>query len=169
MKRRETLLAFLASAIASAISSQAAAANKPKLTPLTSVGISRLGVYLAVSNVPSAKAFYNELLQKLPTIETGAFVAYDFCGSVFALASKSSYAASSTVGNNAVPYLMVENIDKTFLHVSTVTGARLITDKVLDEGSIKIIKIEDPDGNVLEFYELSGAAAQSFSSAHCFE
>jgi len=66
-------------------------------------------------------------------------------------------AAGAVRGGNVAPYLKVADIDAWFRHVQSAAPQSLVTKAVVREGPFALIKVADPDGNVVELYSLAAA------------
>jgi len=116
--------------------------------------VAKLGVYVTVSNLDASRAFYEKLFEKRPYVRNDRLVGFDVAGSLFALFAQSARDRPTTKGDNTVPYIRVKDIDKAFAR-ATQSGARLIDSKILDEGPLRLFRLADPDGNMIEFFTVT--------------
>jgi len=116
----------------------------------------KLGMYVVVDDMGLAKSFYRELFMRLPTLDFGDFVSFTLDGGIFALYAEKAYSHSLLRGNNAIPYIQVENIDREFTRVRELSP-RMINQAVIDEGIIKLFMFTDPSGNAVEFFQITPA------------
>ena len=113
----------------------------------------KLGLYVVVDDMPVAEQFYRQLFQREPVFTTNDFVSFRINGGIFALYDKTAYSHNLTLGNNAIPYIQVGNIEQAFERVKALSP-QMLQDKVIDEGAIKLFMFTDPSGNHIEFYSL---------------
>ena len=117
------------------------------------------GKPVAVGGSPESRgvvAASNE--ERRPQVRTSSLVGFDVAGGFYAVISKAAYAPGATRGGNVAPYLRVSDIDAWFRHVQAVAPQGLVTKAVVREGPFALIKVADPDGNVLELYSIAPAA-----------
>jgi len=81
------------------------------------------------------------------------FVAFDDAGGTFVIASKSNYALDAQVGSGSVPYIQVTDLET----LRDTFSDRLNRDlpEIFDEPGIKLLKRMDPEGQLIEFFELA--------------
>lgn len=115
----------------------------------------RMGSYVVSDDLDRAAGFYTTLFGRAPQVRTPGLVGFDVAGGLYAIASKAMYAPGATQGGNVAPYIKVADIDAWFRHVRAVAPERLVTKAVVREGVFAMIKVADPDGNVLEFYAIT--------------
>ena len=114
----------------------------------------RLGLYVVVDNIETARRFYNQLFRVEPTVDIDNFISYRLAGGLFAIYGEEAYEHSLQRGNNVVPYLQVENIDREYQRVKRLSP-KMVHDTVVDEGVIKLFMFTDPSGNLIEFFSLT--------------
>lgn len=112
----------------------------------------RMGTYIAVDDVQTSAAFYERLFGYGPMIALENFVAFDVAGGTFAIASKAAYAPDAAVGSGSVPYIQVTDI--TALRESLQDRLDQKLPAIIDEPGIKLLKLTDPQGQLIEFFEL---------------
>jgi predicted enzyme related to lactoylglutathione lyase len=117
-----------------------------------------MGAYVVADDLDRSAGFYTALFGRQPQVRTPGLVGFDVAGGLYAVVSKAAYAAGATRGGNVAPYLKVADIDAWFRHVQAVAAQGLVTKTVVREGPFALIKIADPDGNVLELYSVTPAA-----------
>ncbi len=139
----------------------ALAEDIPEAIP--AIEFEQAGVYTLVDDLAAAKTFYVELLGLDPVFENPVFVGFYIEGGLFAVASRAQFAPDAEIGDRTVPYLRVKDIDATFARLKAIAPDRLVSDEVIREGPIALIKLRDPEGNLVEFYSLSSAATNSSS------
>ena len=130
---------------------------------IPSIEFEQAGVYTLVDDLAAAKAFYVELLGLDPVFENPVFVGFYIEGGLFGVASRAQFSPDAEIGDRTVPYLRVKDIDATFARVKAIVPDRLVSDGVIREGPIALIKLRDPEGNLIEFYSISSAATSSSS------
>lgn len=117
--------------------------------------IENLGVYLVSSDLNRAEVFYRALFEVAPHLKTDVFLGFDVAGGMFAVVDRATFAPNAALGGNAIPYIRVSDIHASFAAAQAAAPEAMRSAKVLDEGPIQIFKLQDPDGNVIEFYSLS--------------
>jgi predicted enzyme related to lactoylglutathione lyase len=113
----------------------------------------KFGMYVVVSDLPRAAAFYEKVFQKAPYVSNDRFVGFDVAGGLYALFLTSASDIPRQRGNNAVPYLRVKNADTEFTRIKSLTPT--IDTKVIQEGPLKLFRFSDLDGNVVEFFSVT--------------
>jgi predicted enzyme related to lactoylglutathione lyase len=115
-----------------------------------------LGMYVAVSDLTTSKAFYANLLSARPYVENENFVGFELAGGRFGLMKASAYTFPMTRGNNVVPNIRVSDIQAAFEHVKSLHPSKM-QDSIMDLGAMKLFMFADPDGNVIEFHSIAPA------------
>ena len=114
-----------------------------------------IGLYVAVSDLTRARAFYSELFATDPYIENENFIGFEVSGGRFGVMKESAYAYPMTKGNNVVPNIRVSDAQAEFERVKLLDTA-MIQDGVTDLGPMNLFMFADPDGNVIEFHSIGG-------------
>lgn len=112
-----------------------------------------MGAYVPTDNMAVSEEFYRTLFDRTPVIELPDFVAFNIEGGWFAIASRSKYAPGSIPGSGAVPYLQSSDL-VTLQERASVAGAEV--PDILEEPGIHLLKITDPNGQLIEFFALVG-------------
>lgn len=154
---------LLASAMALMIVTPTRALAEEPAEAIPVIAFEQAGVYVLVDDLSAAKAFYAELLGLDPVFENPVFVGFYIEGGLFAVASRAQFAPDAMIGDRTVPYLRVKDIDAAFARVKAIAPEHLVSEEVIREGPIALIKLRDPEGNLIEFYSLSSAATNSSS------
>ena len=115
----------------------------------------RMGLYVVSSDLPRSRSFYGKVFGTEPELVTDALIGFNVAGGMFAIVSKAVYAQNSTIGDNVVPYIQVRDIDALLAHLQTTVPDAVRNQSIIDESVIKILKCQDPDGNLVEFYWLA--------------
>ena len=110
-----------------------------------------MGAYVPTDDISASKAFFGTLFDRAPVIELPDFVAFDIEGGWFAIVSRTKYAPGSIPGTGAVPYLQSGDLE-TLQARATKAGA-LVPD-IIEETGIRLLKITDPNGQLIEFFAL---------------
>ncbi len=113
-----------------------------------------MGAYIAIEDMQRSVTFYGALFDRAPVIALEDFVAFDIAGGWFALARRSRYAPDAKPGTGAVPYIQSGDLEALADRVATATGGEVPL--ILDEPVIRVMKIRDPDGHLVEFFTLMG-------------
>lgn len=111
-----------------------------------------MGAYVATDDMGISEAFYRVLFDRAPVIELPDFVAFNIEGGWFAMASRSKYAPGSLPGSGAVPYL--QSRDLVALQERAGTAGADVQD-IIEEPGIHLLKITDPNGQLIEFFALT--------------
>jgi predicted enzyme related to lactoylglutathione lyase len=112
-----------------------------------------LGLYVVVNDMEASKAFYAKLFESDPYIDTGDFVGFRVSGNLMSLFLEAAFEHNLVRGNNVVPYIRVDDISGEFERIKAF-APKMVHDRVLDEGQIKLFMFEDPSGNPIEFYSI---------------
>lgn len=124
----------------------AAAQDKPK-----DQAILAMGAYVPTDNMGVSEKFYRVLFDRAPVIELADFVAFDIAGGWFAVVSRSKYAPETIAGSGAVPYL--QSNDLVVLQTRAIE-AGVPASEIIEEPGIHLLKITDPNGQLIEFFAL---------------
>lgn len=143
---RRLIALILASVLPTALA--AAPAEQPKTAPVIAVG-----VYVPTDDIAASEAFYSALFESDPAIDLPDFVAFGVAGGWFAVVSREKYAPGSQAGSGAVPYL--QSTDLAALQ-ARATAAGATAPEIIEEPGIQLLKITDPNGQLIEFFKLSG-------------
>lgn len=141
---------FIAIALASILPTAlfADSAEKPGTAPIVA-----MGAYVPTEDMEGSEAFYRALFDSEPAIGLPDFVAFDVAGGWFAIVSKEKYAPRSEAGSGAVPYL--QSADLQALQARAII-AGLTAPEIIEEPGIQLLKITDPNGQLIEFFRLTG-------------
>ena len=120
--------------------------------------VQRMGAYVVSDDLGRSAASYTALFGRQAQVRTPGVVGFDVAGGFYAIISKATYAPGATRGGNVAPYIQVVDIDAWFRHVEAVAPQGLVTKAVIREGPFALIKVADPDGNVLELYSITPPA-----------
>lgn len=112
-----------------------------------------MGAYVPTDDMAVSEEFYRTLFDRTPVIELPDFVAFNIEGGWFAIASRSKYALGSVPGSGAVPYLQSNDL-LTLQERASAAGAD--APDIIEEPGIHLLKITDPNGQLIEFFALIG-------------
>lgn len=115
--------------------------------------ITAMGAYVPSDNVQQSKSFYRTLFSRAPIIELPEFVAFDIEGGWFAIVSRDRYAPGAEPGSGAVPYLQAADLE---VLQSRVVATGAAAPEIIKEPGIHLLKITDPNGQLIEFFKLTG-------------
>jgi predicted enzyme related to lactoylglutathione lyase len=104
-----------------------------------------------------SRSFYAALFQTDAALDTETFLGFRLEGGLFAVADKSTHAPGSRSGDTTVPYIMVRDIEAAYAHVANVEGVCALDRQITTEGSIRLFKFRDPDGNAIEYFSVQVA------------
>ncbi len=111
----------------------------------------KLELYVAVSDMSQAIAFYRQVFQGEPMQRSDPYSAFDVGGVRFGLFNSAFYSYPLVVGNNCIPNVQVTEIDAEHERIRPL--ASKITE-VQDLGPLRLFVFADPGGNGIEFYEV---------------
>lgn len=109
-----------------------------------------MGAYIASDDLAGSEAFFRTLFAGDPVIRLEAFVAFSVAGGWFAIVDRSTYAPGSVPGTGAVPYIQSTDLEELRARYADATGGE--APDVIVEPGIRILKLEDPDGQLIEFF-----------------
>ncbi|MEM8937209.1 MAG: hypothetical protein AAGC77_12450 [Pseudomonadota bacterium] len=112
--------------------------------------VQAMGVYVASDDLQRSAVFYQTLFEKDPVIRLPDFIAFDIEGGWFAIASREKYAPGSQPGAGAVPYIQSGDLEEMRERVARATEKS--APAIIVEPGIQILKVEDPDGQLVEFF-----------------
>ncbi|MFY2822690.1 VOC family protein [Ruegeria sp. MALMAid1280] len=115
--------------------------------------IMAMGAYVPSDDMDGSEAFYRTLFDSAPLIELPDFVAFSVAGGWFAIVSRDKYAPDSRPGSGAVPYL--QSSDLKALQARAIASG-MTTLEIIEEPGIHLLKITDPNGQLIEFFKLTG-------------
>ena len=130
----------------------AASAAQTIDAPSTSAIIA-MGAYVPSDDIQKSGSFYRTLFNRAPTIELPDFVAFNIEGGWFAIVSRDRYAPGAEPGSGAIPYLQSADLEVLQSRVAA-TGAA--PPEIIKEPGIHLLKITDPNGQLIEFFQLAG-------------
>jgi len=113
-----------------------------------------MGAYVATDDIDRSEKFYRQIFEREPTIRLDDFVAFDVAGGWFAIVSRKKYAPGSVSGTGAVPYIQSGDLEKLQARAVAATGGR--KSEIIVEPGIRLLKIHDPDGQLVEFFSFTG-------------
>lgn len=113
-------------------------------------------VYVVVTEMAAARAFYAEIFARQPTLVDDRFSGFDLDGFLFGLFSASHFGEAVDTdplvyGNNCVPTIRVSNLDSLHARFAALSPPEITV--VQDTGAYRLFQVQDPDGNRIEFYE----------------
>lgn len=117
------------------------------------VPILAMGAYVSTDDMRGSKEFYHALFDKEPLIELPDFMAFDVAGGWFAVVSRAKYAPNSKPGSGAVPYLQSADLAVVQDRLAALGADRA---EIITEPGIQLLKITDPNGQLIEFFKLTG-------------
>ena len=114
--------------------------------------IMAMGAYIPTDDMEGSKAFYRALFDSEPAVGLPDFVAFDVAGGWFAIVSRDKYAPGSEAGSGAVPYLQSADLEAL---QARATSAGVTAPEIIEEPGIHLLKITDPNGQLIEFFKLT--------------
>ena len=143
--------AMLAALVLSALSLTPCHAGAETAPPAPA--IIAMGAYVPTNDIEGSQAFYRILFDRAPVIALPDFTAFDIEGGWFAVVSREKYAPDAAPGTGAVPYLQSANLEALRARVA---AAGFTAPEIIKEPGIAILKIPDPNGQLIEFFSLTG-------------
>ena len=120
---------------------------------LASAPIQAMGAYVPTDDMKRSDAFYRALFDQEPVIGLPDFVAFNIAGGWFALVSRDRYAPNAEPGSGAVPYLQSSDLEALRTRVAALGQE---APEIIEEPGIHVLKITDPNGQLIEFFTLTG-------------
>lgn len=142
---RSAIAAALISTLPAALCAETSAA-------MDSAPILAMGAYVPTDDVDASVAFYRALFDETPAISLPDFVAFDIAGGWFAVVSRDRYAPDAEPGSGAVPYLQASNLEELQSRMSAIG---VPAPEIIEETGIHLLKITDPNGQLVEFFKLT--------------
>ncbi len=121
--------------------------------PIEPAPILAMGAYVPTDDMQSSEAFYRTLFSREPAIGLPDFIAFNVAGGWFAIVSRDRYAPGAKPGSGAVPYLQSDDLEVLRARIAS-TGET--APEILKEPGIHLLKITDPNGQLIEFFKLTG-------------
>lgn len=115
----------------------------------------KMGAYVVCDDIGRSATFYQALFGREPAIRLDDFIAFDIAGGWFAMASRERYAPAAVRGSGAVPYIQSADLEQTRTRAEAALGKP--APDIIAEPGIRLLKLEDPDGQPIEFYALTAA------------
>ena len=112
-----------------------------------------MGAYVATDDIDGSVAFYRALFDQAPVIGLPDFVAFDVAGGWFAVVSRVRYAPDAQPGSGAVPYLHTADLETI---QARIAAFGMSAPEIIEEPGIRLLKITDPNGQLIEFFNLTG-------------
>ena len=111
-----------------------------------------MGAYIPTDDMDGSEAFYRTLFDQAPAIDLPDFIAFQVAGGCFAIVSRAKYAPDGEAGSGAIPYL--QSTDLMALK-SRLSAAGLPSPEIITEPGIQLLKITDPNDQLVEFFMLT--------------
>lgn len=121
--------------------------------PADPTPILAMGAYVPTDNMEGSEAFYRALFDREPAIGLPDFKAFEIAGGWFAIVSRGKYAPGAVAGSGAVPYLQAADLEAL---QDRATAAGVSAPEIIEEPGIQLLKITDPNGQLIEFFKLTG-------------
>jgi len=115
--------------------------------------VQKFGLYVVTSDLQASRQFYEKIFRKAPYVTNDRLVGFDIAGGLYAVFAAQAADRKIDKGNSAVPYLRVEDAEREFARLSSL-NVTMLDKHVVQEGPIKLFRIADPDGNMVEFFSL---------------
>lgn len=112
-----------------------------------------MGAYVATNDIGRSEVFYRTLFDREPVIRLDDFIVFDISGGWFAVVSRDRYASGSAPGSGAVPYIQSSDLEAVQTRAAAAAGAP--APLIIEEPGIRLLKLHDPDGQLVEFFSLA--------------
>ncbi|MES0884606.1 VOC family protein [Roseibium sp. SCP14] len=119
----------------------------------TAEAVLKMGAYVSSDDMDRSRTFYQTLFARKPALQLDDFIAFDFAGGWFAIVSRDRYAPGSVPGSGAVPYIHTNDLERIRQRGSVAQGGP--APDIIDEPGIQLLKLKDPDGQLIEFFSLT--------------
>ncbi len=129
------------------------ALGTPAPAEVNSTTPTRMGVYIATNDLEQSEIFYKMLFALEPEIKFPGFTGFNIAGGLFAIVSRAQFAPESVIGARTVPYIKVASVSDLHKRLQATMTAQSLSNPV-HEAAISILKIRDPEGNLIEFYSI---------------
>lgn len=130
-----------------------AATNLAAVASPADTAILAMGAYVPTDDMAASETFYRTLFNRPPVIDLDDFVAFDIAGGWFAIVSRERYAPDAVSGSGSVPYLQSAALEDLQTRIAQ-TGRDV--PEIIKEPGIHILKIVDPNGQLIEFFRFIG-------------
>lgn len=120
--------------------------------PPVTEAITAMGAYVATDDMEGSETFYRALFDSAPVIGLPDFVAFNVAGGWFAIVSRVRYAPGSEAGTGSVPYLQSSDLETLQARIAAHSGE---APRIIGEPGIRLLKITDPNGQLIEFFSLT--------------
>lgn len=120
--------------------------------PPVTEAITAMGAYVATDDMEGSETFYRALFDSAPVIGLPDFVAFNVAGGWFAIVSRERYAPGSEAGTGSVPYLQSSDLETHQARIAAHSGE---APRIIGEPGIRLLKITDPNGQLIEFFSLT--------------
>jgi predicted enzyme related to lactoylglutathione lyase len=111
-------------------------------------------IYITVKDMNRAVKFYEDVFDIKVSSKSDKMSSFDFENISFLLFDPSIDNEKVSVGNNVIPNIEVEDINKMLELVKSKDCKIVMPLKKIE--TYLIFQIEDTEGNVIEFYEVGG-------------
>lgn len=112
-----------------------------------------MGAYVPSEDIEGSVAYYSALFDLSPMIALPDFVAFDVAEGWFAVVSRDRYAPDAEPGSGAVPYLQASDLEVLQDRILSIGGT---PPDIIEEPGIDLLKVTDPNGQLVEFFRLTG-------------
>ena len=112
-----------------------------------------MGSYVPTDKMSASRDFYRNLFESEPAIELDDFIAFNVAGGWFAIVTRERYAPGSVTGSGSVPYLQSGDLEELR---ARLTRFGLDAPEIIEEPGIHLLKVTDPNGQLIEFFHLVG-------------
>lgn len=115
----------------------------------------KLNLYVLVSDMDKAAAFYRDVFSQPPVIASPGYTAFNVGGALYGLFNAANYPMPVQPGNTCTPNLLVDDIEAEHARIAALKPAYL--SDIRQNGPYRLFVFTDVDGTSIEFYSESAA------------
>jgi len=109
-------------------------------------------IYVAVKDMDKAVKFYEDIFDVQASFKDDRMSSFEFENITFLLYNPKSDNEAISMGNNVVPNIQVEDINK-MLELIKSKNCKIIL-PLVKVGKYNLFQTEDTEGNIIEFYQI---------------
>jgi predicted enzyme related to lactoylglutathione lyase len=109
----------------------------------------KLNLYVLVRDMSCSTAFYRDVFQREPVIQTPGFTAFALGDALYGLFDAANH-PQPVYGSNVVPNILVEDLDALYSRLKNLASP--FHSEISANGPYRLFLFSDPDMNVIEFF-----------------
>lgn len=110
----------------------------------------KLNMYVLVDDMDKATAFYRDVFNDAPIMQTPGYTAFSLAGALYGLFNANNYPIPVQYGNNCIPNILVGDIDAEHDRIKALKPTFI--SEIQQNGSYRLFIFTDTAGNSIEFY-----------------